>query len=1115
MSLLHILATKPELPNGARIMAEVIGMKANLNVRSSLGTTPLARACLTKHTSAVEVLLEARADVSPLDDFGRKAVLYALLPPPTRPRTAENEAQQAETVRELVQMLADHDANLDDGGDISPIVHAVREQDVEAVQSLLEFGAQSDGLHDALQTGNLVIFTELVKAEANPFLQDENGKSVMDVAMEMGKEEITTMLRNYVGDLQRKQHRHLRTLEDQMEEEAREIEEIGAANKPQEPAWQRMASHRQNAKSGNSLMQQEELKGNCVENLRSKCRRINRNKYFQTVMLITLLMALFVPDLYILMDIATSGPLDVMLMIILVLFTLEFWVQVIGFHRGYINTFFFWMDIIGVLSVPLDYSAVANALEGSSALENTVVMRAARMAKLGARAGRFTKLLKLLRFLPGMKNLEEDGGTAKVMSAKLNRALSTRVSCLIILMVLLMPMFEIITYPENDYSMRLWLGEIGEAAKKDPLGAANAFRVAAAAQELGSGGFGGGYLEQVLLDCDDFYSTHSYGPYQVTLLNVTTGEAIAGPVGMGKKLPARRQNRLSTTSTSQEVFGDFNFETPKQVDSLFNCLLILFIIAVLMSAAKLLANSVSDIVLVPLEVLFSKVNQVAADIFNSVNEQVTQQKKRTSRTSYNAGLEADKRDDEENADIFGNETRLLERVIDKLEKLSQITLEKSPLDAEQLQQLGDEDRGVIEGYGGTDPADSVDPSFFQRQQTHEYEDKMVDLHDLIDIKLEEADLGRDAFEDWDLDVLGLHDTARHRLVLSILMFHHGGEHVNTSEHEIWINSFSAFVDASSQQYIEENPYHNWAHAVDVTFTTAQMLRSFVAHKFLTATERFALVVAAVGHDFGHQGLNNTFLITSGHELALRYNDRSPLENYHCVRLFKLMSHSRTGIFDHMERSERATARATIVEAILATDTQFQCDMVKDLQNVVDLSTDLFDASEVLYSQTPEAWPAVEVVELMRRVDVRKLLKRVTLRLCDVAQPLKNIDIFDHWANLQMEEFFLQGDRELEMGIPVQPLNDRDRVNQAYTQVLFIEFLVAPLAMSMARLMPPLHSCVEILLENLDIWFQRWVEESDPVPPEEEQAKAMDRLVKLQQKYRGIVPAAKTPKSGWG
>ena len=47
---------------------------------------------------------------------------------------------------------------------------------------------------------------------------------------------------------------------------------------------------------------------------------------------------------------------------------------------------------------------------------------------------------------------------------------------------------------------------------------------------------------------------------------------------------------------------------PHKIESISNCLLIIFIIIAMMTAAKLMNSKVSEIVLVPLEELFSKVH---------------------------------------------------------------------------------------------------------------------------------------------------------------------------------------------------------------------------------------------------------------------------------------------------------------------------------------------------------------------------------------------------------------------------------------------------------------------------------------------------------------------------
>jgi hypothetical protein len=55
----------------------------------------------------------------------------------------------------------------------------------------------------------------------------------------------------------------------------------------------------------------------------------------------------------------------------------------------------------------------------------------------------------------------------------------------------------------------------------------------------------------------------------------------------------------------------------------------------------------------------------------------------------------------------------------------------------------------------------------------------------------------------------------------------------------------------------------------------------------SALSRFALLFAAVVHDINHPGVNNNFLIHTQQDLAIIYNDISPLENMHVATAFQV------------------------------------------------------------------------------------------------------------------------------------------------------------------------------------------------------------------------------------
>merc|ERR1719487_1480224 len=107
-----------------------------------------------------------------------------------------------------------------------------------------------------------------------------------------------------------------------------------------------------------------------------------------------------------------------------------------------------------------------------------------------------------------------------------------------------------------------------------------------------------------------------------------------------------------------------------------------------------------------------------------------------------------------------------------------------------------------------------------------------------------------------------------------------------------------------------------------------MMKLSHADSFMSELEQFALVVSAICHDVGHPGLNNPFLVETSHELALRYNDKSPLENMHCAKLFEIVQASQAAIFSDLGKSQYQETRKICIEAILHTDMVNHFAMVK-------------------------------------------------------------------------------------------------------------------------------------------------------------------------------------------
>eukprot|EP00747_Dinoflagellata_sp_TGD_P101010 gnl/TRDRNA2_/TRDRNA2_168214_c8_seq3.p1 gnl/TRDRNA2_/TRDRNA2_168214_c8~~gnl/TRDRNA2_/TRDRNA2_168214_c8_seq3.p1 ORF type:complete len:307 (-),score=62.21 gnl/TRDRNA2_/TRDRNA2_168214_c8_seq3:226-1086(-) len=274
-----------------------------------------------------------------------------------------------------------------------------------------------------------------------------------------------------------------------------------------------------------------------------------------------------------------------------------------------------------------------------------------------------------------------------------------------------------------------------------------------------------------------------------------------------------------------------------------------------------------------------------------------------------------------------------------------------------------------------------------------------------------------------------------------------------------------------------------------------------SEKYLSSNERYALLVSAVCHDVGHPGLNNAFLVETAHELALRYNDKSPLENMHCSRLFEFASVPNQNVFASMSKLQFQEVRKVCIEAILHTDMANHFPMIKEVQMTCEVHTAMLDENRALWTEDPSKFPNKDGQECFRQPESRKLFVNLFLHFADISNSMKPMRICKLWALRVLEEFFLQGDTEKERGVPVQALNDRDKVNRPLSQIGFIEFLISPLAFGAAQIFPPMAENAEHMLANVRMWHKEWLDFQKPTPTDEEKEGLVKRITKLQDRYR--------------
>ncbi|GLI63480.1 hypothetical protein VaNZ11_006457 [Volvox africanus] len=376
---------------------------------------------------------------------------------------------------------------------------------------------------------------------------------------------------------------------------------------------------------------------------------------------------------------------------------------------------------------------------------------------------------------------------------------------------------------------------------------------------------------------------------------------------------------------------------------------------------------------------------------------------------------------------------------------------------------------------------------------------------------------------------------------------------------------------------QDNPYHNSTHAADVLQSLHVLLHEAQLHvHYLDRLGLLAAYFAAIIHDYGHPGLTGDFLIASSHELALRYNDRSPLENHHCAAAFALMRRPDLDVTAHMRQTERASFRKLVIDLVLATDMKQHFPILSHFNTVHRLAAYSHQQHQQhqqqgSHSQTQQAagggggggggggvgtagggggggggegtagggsggnlsagqsgtrrrasssgGPAGSAVTngitngngsgngspqtpvTLESVDVglltakpgeiaasstaeqaiataaprpvdeteRLLSLQLAVKCADVGNLGRELECYKRWVHVLEEEFFLQGDKERDLGLPISPLCDRTKQGVSKSQTGFFDFVALPLVHAMAAAFPGASPLFRDFLANYNYW----------------------------------------------
>mmetsp|Transcript_14204 Transcript_14204/g.30651 ORF Transcript_14204/g.30651 Transcript_14204/m.30651 type:complete len:598 (+) Transcript_14204:100-1893(+) len=298
-----------------------------------------------------------------------------------------------------------------------------------------------------------------------------------------------------------------------------------------------------------------------------------------------------------------------------------------------------------------------------------------------------------------------------------------------------------------------------------------------------------------------------------------------------------------------------------------------------------------------------------------------------------------------------------------------------------------------------------------------------------------------------------------------------------------------FLREIERKYKFENPYHNNIHAADVTQTTHclfQLMDEKYLKRIWDPITIFSLLLSATFHDVGHPGTNNLFQEHAMTPLAIQYNDEAILENMHSAVGHNLLlgedKREEWDIFANWAQSDKVNARKVMKASILGTDMSHHFTQVEELNSLIgkvrgeaeDISQDNTGADQLdnqdqpilsILAQNMESPDELEEYNLL--VD---LITKFLLHAADISNPAKTEDLVKYWADGALSEFFAQGDKEKEMGLPISPLCDRDTVKRQDSQIGFIKFVIQPSFDLLGEIIPGVKKVVVPRIEkSLEYW----------------------------------------------
>ena len=496
-------------------------------------------------------------------------------------------------------------------------------------------------------------------------------------------------------------------------------------------------------------------------------------------------------------------------------------------------------------------------------------------------------MMRFLRLLPCFasgedKEFEPTMKSIKKVSNELSSVLSLRTAALVLTIVIVEPFLSYTTY---DYSPNSWITNFKMIAKNESTPYYNIEFMGEKMQRF----YEPKDTKLLRVTVESPWQSQTYHEYYKTREVMRSDNVISytsyyeipnATLAASGNSNALRYTSATESSIRFKVLAEFDETIPNQMNALFGMMIIVLTIAMLFTFSASFNSAVNRLVVMPLETMLSTLRKSAMTMLQAMKTIANEKDKEDEETKTDTKKRSDGDDDGEEDDSESvSEEELQTAMLDQMvEKLSRIVKHVMP-GANEMNLDSTVDKTTANWlsqsyYNGFSRGISAKASKFNMDEEklrQEELDKNVQI------------VSREKLDSWDFNVLDYSNEDLCEVVsymFNILNL--------LDEFKVPLGLFKNFLKELSHVYIAENSYHNFKHGVDVCHTSYRLLMGPNLNDVFTELELFSVLVGAIAHDVGHPGLNNAYLVNSKNELALKHNDKSPLENMHCVKLYEIL-----------------------------------------------------------------------------------------------------------------------------------------------------------------------------------------------------------------------------------